>query len=108
MLSISDKAAVKLKDMLTAEQKPLDQFGLRLGVKAGGCSGLSYVMAFDATRDGDHAFEKDGVRVFVDPKSMPHITGTTLDYVEALTGAGFVLHNPNVKGSCGCGKSFTV
>ncbi len=108
MITISDKAAVKLKDLLETEKKPADQFGLRLGVRGGGCSGLSYVMAFDTPKEGDQTFTKEGVRVFVDPKSLLYVDGSELDYVDALTGAGFAIRNPNAKGSCGCGESFQV
>ena len=83
---------------------------LRLGVKGGGCSGLSYVMLFeDATDTSDRAWDADGVSVVVDPKSARFLAGTTLDYsVKNLMEGGFVFHNPNATRSCGCGTSFTV
>lgn len=84
--------------------------GLRIGIKAGGCSGLSYTFGWEpAPRDGDEVFEgPDGARVFVDPKSHRFIAGTTLDYDTGLVSKGFIFHNPNAKSSCGCGTSFSV
>ena len=86
------------------------QGGLRIGIKAGGCSGLSYTFAWEsAPREGDHAFEgPDGSRVFVDRKSFKFLDGTTLDYDTSLVSKGFIFNNPNAKSSCGCGTSFSV
>lgn len=86
----------------------LQQPGLRVRVVGGGCSGMSYRMEFDDPREGDEVFESDGFRVYVDKKSMIFLNGSELDYRESLTGAGFHFQNPNVKGSCGCGESFSV
>lgn len=107
MVTITETAAKKIKFLLAEEGKTLD-YGLRLGVKSGGCSGLSYLMDFDTQKEGDQVFENDGAKVIVDPKSFLYVNGTVLDYVDGLHGAGFALTNPNVKGSCGCGSSFTV
>lgn len=109
-ISISDKAAEKLKGLMEAEKKDPGVFGLRLGVQGGGCSGLTYFMDFDETRPDDKVFthEAHGVRVLVDPRSLLYINGSILDYSEGLMGAGFSIKNPNVKGSCGCGHSFTT
>ena len=83
--------------------------GLRLGVKGGGCSGLSYSIAFDThPRERDRIFEFGGVRVFVDPKSFVYLHGMTLDYEETLMRQGFNFINPNSTRSCGCGTSFSV
>ena len=84
--------------------------GLRIGIKAGGCSGLSYTFAWEgAPREGDHVFEgPQGSKVYVDPKSYRFIQGTTLDYDTALVSRGFIFNNPNAKSSCGCGTSFSV
>ncbi|OGU68291.1 MAG: heme biosynthesis protein HemY [Ignavibacteria bacterium RIFCSPHIGHO2_02_FULL_56_12] len=82
---------------------------LRLGVKGGGCSGLSYVLAFDEKeRPGDKVFSFAGVSVIVDPKSLFYLSGTTLDFSDGLNGRGFVFNNPNAARSCGCGNSFGV
>ena len=106
-LTVTDKAAEKLKGLLEQEKKG-PEFGLRLGVQGGGCSGLAYFMDFDTTRENDRVFEHQGARVFVDPKSILYMSGSVLDYTEGLMGAGFSIKNPMVKSSCGCGSSFTT
>ncbi len=107
-IAIADKAAQKLKELIAAEKKDPATTGLRLGVQGGGCSGLSYFMDFDTVRDDDKVFvhAETGVRVFVDSKSILHVSGAVLDYSEGLMGSGFQIKNPNVKSSCGCGQSF--
>jgi iron-sulfur cluster assembly protein len=83
--------------------------GLRLGVKTNGCSGMSYVLEFvDQIEDGDEVFEDKGVKIIVDKKSLLYIDGTELDYGKEGLNEGFKFNNPNVKGECGCGESFTV
>jgi iron-sulfur cluster assembly protein len=108
MLQISDNAAALIKKMTARNGIP--NGGLRIGIKAGGCSGLSYTFAWEATpREGDHVFEgAEGSKVFVDPKSYQFIQGTTLDYDTALVSRGFIFNNPNAKSTCGCGTSFSV
>jgi iron-sulfur cluster assembly protein len=82
---------------------------LRLGVKGGGCSGLSYVLAFDdAVKEKDLILEKHGVKILVDQKSMFYLSGTTLDFSDGLNGRGFVFNNPQAAKTCGCGSSFGV
>lgn len=82
---------------------------LRLGVKGGGCSGLSYVLAFDdVQKEKDIVLEKHGVKIFVDQKSMFYLSGTTLDFTDGLNGRGFVFNNPQAAKTCGCGSSFGV
>ena len=82
--------------------------GLRLGVLGGGCSGLSYQFKFDTKeRPTDKVYEYDGVKIFVDPKSLLYLNGMTLDYQESLMQSGFVFDNPNAKKACGCGTSFS-
>ncbi len=82
---------------------------LRLGVKGGGCSGLSYVLAFDdVIKEKDLILEKHGVKIVVDQKSMFYLSGTTLDFSDGLTGRGFVFNNPQAAKTCGCGSSFGV
>lgn len=107
MITFTDKAADKVKKLLEAEGKL--NYGLRLKVVGGGCSGMSYAMDFEEKpADGDKVYEDRGVKVFVDPQSDQYVGGAMVDYAEALTGAGFTIQNPNAKGSCGCGHSFTV
>ena len=108
MLNISENAAKLIQKM--TRKSGLPEGGLRIGIKAGGCSGLSYTFAWEASpREGDHVFEgAEGSRVFVDPKSFNFIKGTTLDYDTSLVSKGFIFNNPNAKSSCGCGTSFSV
>ena len=109
-IGISDKAAEKLRDLMVAEKKDPAEFGLRLGVQGGGCSGMTYFMDFDTAHDDDKVFTHPvaGVKVLVDSKSILHLSGSILDYSEGLMGAGFAIKNPNAKSSCGCGSSFST
>ena len=108
VLNISQNAAQLIRKM--TEKNGIPAGGLRIGIKAGGCSGLSYTFAWEGQpRDGDHVFEgPEGSKVFVDPKSFRFISGTTLDYDTSLVSKGFIFNNPNAKSSCGCGTSFSV
>ena len=108
MVQISENAS-KLITRMTL-RNGMAGGGLRIGIKAGGCSGLSYTFAWEAApREGDHVFEgSEGSRVFVDPKSYQFIQGTTLDYDTSLVSKGFIFNNPNAKASCGCGTSFSI
>ena len=108
MVQISENASKLILKM--TEKNGIPGGGLRIGIKAGGCSGLSYTFAWEAMpRDTDHVFDgPEGARVFVDRKSYEFIKGTTLDYDTSLVSKGFVFNNPNAKSSCGCGTSFSV
>ena len=106
-VGITESAVVRLKRLLEERGTPLA--GLRVAVRGGGCSGLSYHMEWaEAARERDKIFERDGVRVFIDPKSYLYLMGTELVYEDGLLASGFKLQNPNVKAACGCGESFTV
>src|SRR5581483_11145568 len=107
-LSLSETAAKQVKQLKEAQKLP-DSVFLRMGVKGGGCSGMSYMLEFDSEKGPhDKEFEIDGVKVVVDKKSYLYLNGTTLDYVtQGLTG-GFTFVNPNAKSSCGCGTSFSA
>ncbi len=103
---LTESAQAEVKRLL--EKQNNAELGLRLGVKGGGCSGLSYNMAFDKKQQGDNEFDFNGVKVFVDPKSYLYLNGTHLDFVDGLEGRGFKFVNPNASKSCGCGESFSV
>lgn len=105
MITISDIASEKIKEMLLEEGTP-DLF-LRLGVKEGGCSGFSYGMGFDDEEaEGDKTLEMDGLKVVVDEKSIPLLNGLVIDFKESAMGGGFTIENPNASATCGCGSSF--
>jgi iron-sulfur cluster assembly protein len=104
---VSDGAAARIKVLLAQRNTP--GAGLRVAVRGGGCSGLAYVVEWaEAPKERDKIFEKDGIRVFVDPKSYLYLMGSELRYEETLMASGFKLENPNVKAACGCGESFAV
>lgn len=97
------------KEALRLLQEQIKQgLGLRLGIKGGGCSGLSYQIEFDEKRDGDTVIEYDGFQVYLDRKSTIYLRGVTLDFQSGLMSKGFVFQNPNAKSSCGCGESFSM
>ena len=105
VINLTDIAAAKAAELLAREDD--DQLALRVAVKAGGCSGMSYEIFFDADTDPeDHEAVFGTVTVRVDPASAQHIAGATLDYNDGLQGAGFHIENPNAQRSCGCGQSF--
>jgi len=107
-IQITDKAADQVKKIMD-ENKIEPSFGLRVGVKGGGCSGLTYQLGFDGEqKDGDTIIEKNGIKLFVDGKSLFYLTGTVLDFSDGLNGKGFVFNNPNATKTCGCGESFGV
>jgi iron-sulfur cluster assembly protein len=107
-VALSEAARKQVQQLKEAQKLP-DTVFLRMGVKGGGCSGMSYLLEFDSEKGPhDREFEVDGVRVVVDKKSYLYLNGTTLDYVtQGLTG-GFTFVNPNAKSSCGCGTSFSA
>jgi len=106
-IGLADNAVARLKALLTERQTP--DAGLRIAVKGGGCSGLAYHMEWaEKARERDKVFEREGVRVFVDPKSYLYLMGTELVFEEGLLASGFKLRNPNEKAACGCGDSFSV
>ena len=106
MLTITESAADHLRDLLKAQDASPDERGLRLFIEKGGCAGMNYAMKIDAPADADEVFEKDGVRVFVDPESLSFMDGSEVDYVDALNDSGFKIQNPKAVRSCGCGTSF--
>jgi iron-sulfur cluster assembly protein len=106
MIQVTPKAVEKIRQAFAKEGV---EGGLRLAVIGGGCSGLSYQIKFEAAAQAsDRVFEFDGVKVFIDPKSILYLHGMTLDYEETLMRSGFVFRNPNAQKTCGCGSSFTA
>jgi iron-sulfur cluster assembly protein/iron-sulfur cluster insertion protein len=107
-VTLTTSAAAKVKEIVAAEENAQDM-ALRLGVKRSGCSGYAYDMFFDSVIEPtDVVSETDGVKVVVDAESVSMVTGATVDFKDdGLSGAGFSIDNPNVSGTCGCGKSFS-
>ncbi len=106
MITLTDAAAVKVKELIDAEGEP--GLALRVAVRPGGCSGFSYEMFFDADiAADDNQVDYSGVKVVVDASSAMLLAGATLDYKDGLTQAGFSINNPNATRSCGCGQSFS-
>jgi len=108
MIQITENAAKQIHKMLA--KRALGESGLRIGVKAGGCSGFEYIFAWEqAPKTTDVVFAgPDGAQVFVDPRSLRLLDGTVLDYDTGLISRGFLFNNPNAKNTCGCGVSFSV
>jgi iron-sulfur cluster assembly protein len=105
---LTEKAAAQVRRLKEEGSIPAS-YGLRLGVKGGGCSGLSYVLGFDeAARETDTVFVLHGISVYIDPKSLFYLSGTVLDFSDGLNGKGFVFNNPQAARTCGCGSSFGV
>jgi iron-sulfur cluster assembly protein len=108
MITISDTGAEKVREFFASQGADVATAGLRVGVRGGGCSGFQYNLAFDEQRDGDTVFEDHGLKLLVDRASLPYVSGSIIDYVDSLQGAGFQVNNPNVVAACGCGSSFRV
>jgi iron-sulfur cluster assembly protein len=107
-IKITEKAVKEVIKIMEENRIP-ENFGLRVGVKGGGCSGLTYTMNFDETsRDGDTIIEQNNIKLFVDGKSLFYLSGTELDFTDGLNGRGFIFNNPNAAKTCGCGESFGV
>jgi len=107
-IAITAKAAEQVRK-LRGENNIPESHGLRLGVKGGGCSGMTYVLGFDENpKENDNILELQGVRIFIDPKSLFYLSGTVLDFSDGLNGKGFVFNNPQAARTCGCGSSFGV
>lgn len=105
-ISLTESAANRVKSFLAARGQGI---GLRLGVRKTGCSGFAYVVNYaDSEGPGEVVFEDRGVKVFVDPQSLPYVDGTTIDFVKQGLNEAFRFRNPNVKGECGCGESFSI
>lgn len=110
MITITDKALSHLSNLMEKEGLSVEKYHLRVGVKGGGCSGLSYVMDFDDTVENTDEIVtlKSGLKVLIDKKSFLYLFGTELDYSDGLNGRGFEWINPNATRTCGCGESFSL
>ncbi len=108
MITITDKAATQIGQLKQTENHAPNS-NIRVSVQGGGCSGLMYDLAFDASiQDSDQVFEDKGIKILVDKKSLLYLLGTSLDFTDGLNGKGFQFVNPNASRTCGCGESFSV
>ena len=109
MIKVSETAKKKVIELMSDDGFNATTDYVRVGVKSGGCSGLSYDLKFDNEhKEDDKVFEDNGVKIIVDKKSFLYLIGTTLEYSGGLNGAGFVFNNPNANRTCGCGESFSL
>jgi iron-sulfur cluster assembly protein len=106
-LKITQSALIQLNRIKNEQAIPSD-YGLRVGVKGGGCSGFSYVLGFDLQKEKDEIYQLDGLKVFMEKAHSLYLVGMEIDWVEGLNNRGFSFNNPNAKESCGCGQSFSA
>ncbi len=106
-IDLSNRAADAIRKIMQTKDLP-DGYGLRVGVRGGGCSGMSYILGFDRLRDEDKAYEVDGIPIYVDKRHGLYLMGTTVDYHDGLNARGFTFENPNATETCGCGSSFAA
>ena len=109
MIQVSEKAKLKAIELMREDGYDASKDYIRVGVKSGGCSGLSYDLTFDnEEKENDKIFENNNIKIIVDKKSFLYLVGTELDYSGGLNGTGFVFKNPNANRTCGCGESFSL
>jgi len=109
MIKVAETAKKKVIELMANDGFDASKDFIRVGVKSGGCSGLSYDLKFDRSEiEGDKVFEDNGIKIIVDKKSFLYLIGTTLEYSGGLNGSGFVFNNPNANRTCGCGESFSL
>ena len=107
MINISDPARDRLLDLLSKDDRDADY--VRVGVESGGCSGLSYNLDFESTKnDDDELIDNNGIKLLINKNSILYLAGTTLEFSDGLNGKGFVFNNPNANRTCGCGESFSL
>jgi|TARA_B100000401_G_scaffold316662_1_gene218794 Iron-sulfur cluster assembly accessory protein len=107
IIKLSDNAAKRIKEIMSSAQK--DSIGVRIGVKAGGCAGMSYIMEYAKNSNpNDEVIEDKGVKVFIDPSAVMYLLGTEMDYKIEQFSSSFVFKNPNETERCGCGESFKI
>lgn len=106
---LTEGAAKEIRSIVEQQELDQDKVCLRVGVKGGGCSGFSYILDLTETlKETDEVFERHGIRVICDPKSLLYLNGTTVDFKDEIMGRGFVFNNPNANATCGCGSSFSA
>ena len=106
-IALSPRAAEEVKKIMTTKDIP-EGYGLRVGVRGGGCSGMSYVLGFDRMRDHDMQFDYEGIPLYIDKRHGLYLMGTVVDYHDGLDARGFTFDNPNATQTCGCGSSFAA
>ena len=106
-VKLSSRAIDEIKKIMTTKEIP-EGFSLRVGVRGGGCSGMSYILGFDKLREHDTTFEVDGITVYMDKRHGLYLMGTVVDYHDGLNARGFTFENPNATKTCGCGSSFAA
>ncbi len=104
---LSPRASEEVKKILSTQSIP-EGYGLRVGVRGGGCSGMSYVLGFDKQREHDMTFDFEGITLYIDKRHGLYLMGTTIDYHDGLNARGFTFENPNATQTCGCGSSFAA
>ena len=106
-VTLTDGATKELKKLIDQQEISAD-FGLRVGVEGGGCSGMSYILGFDQRKDGDTEYEINGIRVFMNKAHGLYLAGMEIDFKSGLDARGFTFNNPNANSTCGCGSSFSA
>mgnify|MGYP003575778997 CR=1 FL=1 len=106
-ITLTDGAKQEVKKLMS-QQELGEDFGLRIGVEGGGCSGMSYVLGFDQKKEGDKEYDIDGIRIFMHKAHGLYLAGMEVDFQQGLNARGFVFNNPNASNTCGCGTSFSV
>ena len=106
-ISLTAKALAEVKIIMKDKNVPAE-YGLRIGVQGGGCSGMSYMLGFDKKKDNDESYELDGVELIMDKKHGMYVMGMQVDFQDGLNARGFTFSNPQAKSTCGCGSSFSA
>jgi iron-sulfur cluster assembly protein len=106
-ISLTERAVQEVKNIITEKNVP-DDYGLRIGVQGGGCSGMSYLLGFDKAKDADETYDLDGLKLIMDKKHAMYVLGMEVDFQDGLNARGFVFNNPQAKSTCGCGSSFSA
>ena len=106
-VQLSPRATAEVRKILEVQSIP-EGYGLRIGVRGGGCSGMSYILGFDKLREHDLTFDTEGILLYIDKRQGLYLMGTTIDYHDGLDARGFVFSNPNATQTCGCGSSFAA